>query len=80
MMWLAVWPSIARPHEWPGRDGLEAFRAHEQLILVIAPEGACRRGALEDRLLAHADAAGVPVVLSLSTGGTKVVGLGPAMH
>ncbi len=60
---------------------VEAFRAHEQLILVIAPEGTRRRGVRWKTGFWHiADAAGVPVVLGYIDWRNKVVGLGPAMH
>ena len=58
---------------------VEAFRTHEDLILVLAPEGTRARGACwKTGFWRIADAAGVPIVLGYVDWRRRIVGLGPA--
>lgn len=58
---------------------VEAFRTHESLILVIAPEGTRTRGAhWKTGFWRIANAAGVPIVLGYVDWRQRLVGLGPA--
>src|SRR4051812_37160879 len=69
----------AAPHGVVGQ-AIDAFRAHRQFVLAIAPEGT-RKGAprLRSGCVHIAKGARVPILIATFDGGARVVRLGPLL-
>jgi 1-acyl-sn-glycerol-3-phosphate acyltransferase len=61
-------------------EAIDAFRARDQLVLAIAPEGTRHRvGRLRSGCVHIACGAGVPILIATLDGAARVVRLGPLM-